>query len=315
MNLDLGPEGEDPSFTEQLKGAAGGASAILGTLLLLPVLILSPALSLLPKGWRIWHKAHAWTAYKMQKAASADALANVRGENGKEDVLPAAWVEGGEDDKDLTGWKVKGKGDKRYDPAVHGRSASRFGKASLIHINEDSTEQGTWAEAAIDNALQLDRENYLFRSAQVVADQVNVDANGQAQANLATDGGQPVFGATVTQPGVLEDALVPISSRTGYDGQMVSWNQYQSLKSEQSDQETIRDAKNSSWVAAKLDEQDGKDLLKWALILGATHAVALFKDELGAAIVGLAGGSGGGAVSGVTSGLGMMANAGLLGVF
>lgn len=264
--------------------------------------------------WRLWRRLNRWSAYRMQKSASADAVANVRRSNGQEDVLPAKWVEGDEDDKDRTGWKVKGLGDKRYDGAVHGKSSLRLGKANIVHINEDDTEQGTWAECAIDNAFQLDRERYLVRDATVAVftdsgDDGAFNWQGENGAALA-DGGTPATRtrATLHRPGVLEDALVPLTSRNGYDGQVISWNQYSTLKDEQSDQETIRDAKNSAWAAAKLDDISEKDLLKWALIIGLWSAILLFHTEIGAAIAGLTGGGGGGGAAGgaVSGALGML---------
>lgn len=293
-----------------------GVSAGAYTLLLAPVLLLAPLLSVLPASWRVWHKLHTWSAYQMQKAAKADAVANVRRSSGHEDVLPAAWVEGAEDSKDLSGWAVKGLGDKRYDPAVHDGSAARLGKASIIHINEDSPEQGTWAESTIDNAFCLDRERYLFRDATVSITQLLYQNDATGGAAMA-DGGQQVQtqDVSLTRPGVLEDVLVPLSSREGYDGQQVSWSQYQNLKSQKSDQETVRDAKNAAWTAAKLDSLEGKDMLKWALIIGGWSALLLFKDEIGAFIAGLGGGNAvGNAAS--SAGLGMIHVVGMVpGVF
>lgn len=286
--------------------------------LLVPAIVLSPILTALPPTWRLYHKIHRWSAWQMQKAANADALANYRSSSTQEDVRPAAWVEGEEDEKDRTGWAIKGVADKRYDAAVHGQSTSRFGKANMIHIDEDSTEQGTWAEACIDNALQFHREKYLFRNATLETDKVVVNEDGQITGlgnggpEAIADGGSPVsMNVSIKRPGICEDALVPISSREGYDGQVISWNQYQNLKEQQSDQETIRDAKNSAWAAAKLDEIEGVDLLKWALILAAWSALLLFKDAIAAAIAGIAGGGGGGGAVGTA--LGMINVVGMLG--
>lgn len=252
----------------------------------------------------------------MQKAASGDAVADVRLKNGKEDLRPAKWVEGGEDEKDLTGWKVKGLGDKRYDAAVHGHSSSRYGKADMIHIYEDATEQGTWAECSIDSALQLGREEYLFRDAAVTVDEVTVEYENGGQADGApalADGGAPEVAnihpgrVTVDRPGILQDAVIPLGSRPGFDGQAVSWVQYQTLKDQQADQETIRDAKNQAWAAAKLDDIGGVELLKWVLILAIIGAVLLFHAEIGAAIAGLTGGGGGGAAGSAVGGaIGML---------
>jgi hypothetical protein len=248
----------------------------------------------------------------MQRAASADALANIRAPNDKEDVRPAKWVEGGEKDKAGTGWKVLGSGDKRYDPSVRGGTSSKFGKANLIHINEDDTEQGSWCEAAIDAAFQLDRERYLFRDADVNVEYEMVYQGGNGQ-QMRADGGE-VGGqwtpermhASINSPGTLHDALVPLTSRNGYDGQAISWNQYQSIKQEQADQETVRDAKNQAWAAAKLEDIDGMNVLKWALIIGLWSFILLFHQDIGAAIASL--GGGGGAVGDAASdaGLGMI---------
>lgn len=273
-----------------------GATAALYGLFVLPLMAVTPLARALPPTWRIYHKLHTWSAYQMQKAASADAVANVRLNNGKEDMRPAKFVEGGEDEKDLSGWKIKGLGDKRYDTAVHGRSTMRMGKADLIHVNEDDTEQGTWTEATIDNAFQLDRERYLFRDAQVTIKNLVYDYGGTEGPEAVADGGQPasqsqVQDVSLTRPGILEDVLVPVGSRTGYDGQVISWGQYSTLKSDQSDQETIRDAKNSAWAAAKLDDIEGKDLIKWVLIIGIWSLILLFHQDIGAFISGLGGGN------------------------
>lgn len=292
------------------KYGAGIKAALYGAMML-PLMVFTPAVRALPATWRLYYKLHSWSGYQMQRAASADTLANIRLNNGKEDVRPAKFVEGAEDDKDRSGWKVKGLGEKRYDPAVHGSTTTRFGKADLIHINEDDTEQGAWTEATMDNAFQLDREQYLFRDATVSVKELVYDVGDAADAAVA-DGGvqQPTErvqnrDVSLARPGVLEDILVPISSREGYDGQVVSWNQYSNLKAEQSDQETIRDAKNQAWAAAKLDDIEGQDIMKWALIIGIWSFILLFHQDIGAFIAGIGnGGSVGGAASSAAGGLG-----------
>jgi hypothetical protein len=304
-------EGDDPGEEGQEESDKGGVSDYLraggSAAAIAPLVVVSPLLSVIPQSWHIYHKILRWAAWQMQKASNADTLAHVRRSNGMEDVLPAKWVEGAEDDKDRTGWRVKGLGDKRYDPAVHGNSTSRMGKANLIHIDEDGPEQGTWAEVAMDNALQLDREQYLFSDAQV--NMVVVEGGGDDPQQAMADGGQAqyVHSVSVDNPGVLVDALVPIGSRDGYDGQVVSWNRYQTLKTERSDQEAIRDAKNSAWAAAKLDSIQGKDLIKWAIILGIAGFILLFNGEIGAFIAGIGGGGGGGGGSGLPISVGWLA--------
>jgi len=304
-----------------------GLRAILYAVLVVPIIIFSPVVRALPMTWKLYHKLHVWSAWQMQRAAGADALANVRRPNGPEDVLPAAYVEADGNENGRSGWKIKGVSDKRYDPAVHGGASSRLGKADLIHVNEDDLEQGTWTEATIDAAFQLDREKYLFRDATVdiyrnviqtdpklndgsgapVADGgVNVDPT----ANVNTDGDGLKYRvasrqATLSRPGVLEDVLVPLQSRTGYDGQVISWNQYSNLKNEQADQETVRDAKNAGWMAAKLDDIGKADLFKWAIILGIGGLILLFHQDIGAAISSFGGSGGGGSVA-PTAGLGVL---------
>lgn len=271
-------------------------------LAVLPVALLSPVLTSLPPTWRIYHKIHLWSAWQMQKSSRADALANVRRPNDKEDVLPAQFVEGDEDANERTGWKIKGLGDKRFDTGVRGGASSRIGKADLIHINEDDLKQGTWTEAAIDSAFALDREQYLFRDAVVNVETI-LDANASSPA--IADGGYErntvQSQVSLTQPGVLEDVLVPLHSRTGYDGQLVSWNQYAQIQQESADQETVRQAKNSGWMAAKMDDINSADLFKWVLILGAIGAILLFHAEIGSAIAGIGGGN---AVGDAVSGMG-----------
>ena len=288
---------------------ATATKTLLTLAVLLPVLPITAALSVLPPMWKVWHKITRWSSYQMQKAANADGLANVRRSNGHEDLLPAKYAEGAEDEKDRSGWKVKGLGDKRYDTAVHGRGTNRMGKANVLHINEDDPEQGSWAEAAIDNALQLNREQYLFRDATLMARNATLMTSDGKQGQAVADGGvqqRPikVSDISIDRPGICEDVLVPLGSPDGYDGQVISWSQYQNVKQEQADQETVRDAKNQAWAAAKLDEVEGKDLLKWVLILGVWSAVLLFHQELGAAIVGLTGGGGGGGGGAVGTALG-----------
>jgi hypothetical protein len=268
----------------------------------------SPLISAIPPAWRLYHKLNKWSAYQMQKAANADGVANVRRSNGHEDLLPAKWVEGSEDEKDTTGWRIKGLGGKRYDPAVHGRSTSRFGKANVLHIDEDATEAGSWAEPTMDNAIQLGREQYLFRDAKMY--HVTVESDEAPQQAIA-DGGAVQSHVSVESPGILQDCLVPTNSRAGYDGQVVSWNQYTTLKQEQADQDKIRDAKNAAWTAAKLDDIEGVDILKWMIIIGLWSAILLFHQDIGAAISGLTNGGGGGAGGAVGSALGMVALGGL----
>jgi hypothetical protein len=292
------------------RSASGDAKAGLVGGAILPLAVLSPLLTSLPPAWKLYAKLHKWSAWQMQKASNADAIANVRRPNGKEVFAPAKYVEGSEDDKELSGYKVLGLGDKRYDPAIHGESSNRYGKADLVHINEDDPEQASWADCAIDNAFALDRERYLFRDASV---RMVLDAGASADQAAVADGGtetQPrLLDLSVEKPGILHDALVPITSRAGYDGQLISWNQHASTKQEKADQEAIRAAKNAGWMAAKLDDIDGVDLMKWVLILGAIGVMLLFNNEIGAMIANFGGGGGGGgAISGA---LGMLLPASL----
>lgn len=265
-------------------------------------------LSVFPPAWRIYHRIARWSMWQMQKTSKADALANVRRQSGQEDIVPAAWVEGEEDEKDTTGWKVKGSGENRYDASVTGRDASRMGRASMIHINEDDPEQGTWTEAMIDNVLQADREKYLFHDADLKQEIYQV-----ASPDLATDGGHLESAGTVSidSPGTLVDALIPLNSMEGFDGTVVSWDRYQTLKQDQSGQDSVRQAKNSAWAAAKLDSIEGEDIFKWALIIGAWSFILLFHKEIGAAITGLFGGGGGGGATSIIP-IGMMVAGGLL---
>lgn len=297
----------EPNYVVGVKGTATVAA-------LLPLAVLSPVVTALPPTWRIYSKLNRWTAYQMQKASNADAIANVRLKSGREDLRPAKWVDGAEDEKDRSGWKIKGLS-ARYDPSVHERDTQRYGKADILHLDSDETEVGTWAECTMDNAIQMDRERYLFRDAVVKAvfDVGNGQTNGQARA----DGGQAQaldeysYRMSVQKPGIHEETLVPLNSREGYDGQVVSWTQYQSMKEDRSDQETVRDAKNAAWTAAKLDEIEGRDIFKWALLLGAAGAVLLFHAEIGAFIAGLGGGDGSGGAVGdaVSGGLGSLGTA------
>jgi len=160
----------------------------------------------------------------------------------------------------------------------------------------------------MDTAIASDREGYFFRDATLEAN-VKVIENPAGAARA--DGGEPqnqsfVGRVTPKNPGILEDVVVPITSEAGYDGQQVSWNQYQNLKQEKSDQEAVREAKNSGWMAAKLDDVSKKDLFKWVLVLGGIGFVLLFHSEIGALIAG----SGGDAASSATSGLGTIAPSG-----
>lgn len=286
-------------------------------LLLLPLMLLTPIVRAFPMSWKLYHKLHLWTAWQMQKAASADAIANIRRPNDKEDVLPAAFVEAGEDDRERTGWKIKGISGKRYDPGIRGGSSSRLGKADMIHINEDDLEQGTWAEAVMDSALQFNRERYLFRDAQIteVTEVVATDPSLGGDTAVA-DGGVDLNGngvqhqpvkrrISIDSPGIHEDTLIPLDSRTGYDGQIVSFEQYSNLKNEQADQETVRDAKNAGWMAAKLDDIGKGDLIKWAIIIGVAGLILLFHQDLGNAISSFGGGGGGGSVA-PSAGLGLI---------
>jgi hypothetical protein len=271
------------------------------------VALASPVLSVLPGSWRIYHKINQWSAYRMQKAAGADGVANVLLENGHEDLRPAKWVRGDADEKEGAGWKIKGLDGRRYDGAVDGRSTTRYGKADMLHLLSDGAEVASWAEPAMDNAIQLGRERYLFRDAQML--HVQVEGDQQPRQALA-DGGARQSHISVEQPGVAQDCLIPVSSRAGYDGQMVSWNRYTTLKEENADQDKIRDAKNAAWTAAKLDDIEGMDILKWMIIIGIWSAILLFHQDIGAAISGLTsgGGGGGGAVGNalgmITLGLG-----------
>jgi preprotein translocase subunit SecG len=291
-----------------------GAKATVATIAVAPLAIMTPLVRALPASWRLYYKLTKWSAYQLQRSSNADVVANVRRSNGKEDLLPAKWVEGGEKEKSGTGWKVKGLGEKRFDPAVHGRTSNRWGKADLIHINEDDTEQGTWIEPAIDQAIALDRERYLFRDATLEAQYNMVNAAGNGQQAIA-DGGenwQPhSVDVSVQRPGICEDTLVPITSRAGYDGQMVSWTGYQKIQQQQADQETVRDAKNQAWTAAKLEDIDGRDMLKIALIVGIWSFILLFHQDIGAAIASFGGGSAAKAAESAT-GLGYISLGGLL---
>lgn len=315
--VDLDTDGIDHDTTDsgETKDSSFLVSGALGALGLLKPL---------PFSWKIYHKINRWSAYKMQRASGADAIANVRRSSGREDMLPASVVDGSEDGKELGGWKVLGLGNKRYATGVMGGQSNRYGKADLIHINEDDLEQGSWAEAAVDRAIAAGREQYLFRNAEldVVVDvtgvdnpesleypgrRVQVDGDDSGE-ETAADGGyvQQVTDVDIRRPGVLEDALVPLNSRTGYDGQLISWNSYQNLKAEQADQDQLRDAKNSAWVAAKLDDVSERDLFKLALIGAAILAMALFHGDIGAAISSFGSGGGGGGGGAAVPGLGFV---------
>ena len=178
-------ETEPDSPTERLKGWSSekgeqisgvlaapdyvmGMRALFATVLVAALLPLSVVLRVLPASWRVYSKINKWSAYQMQKAASADAVANVRLKSGREDIRPAKWVAGDEDEKDRSGWKIKGV-EGRFDPSVNKRDTLRYGKADILHLDSDESEVGTWAEATMDNAMQLDRERYLFRDAVVKA--------------------------------------------------------------------------------------------------------------------------------------------------
>lgn len=274
-----------------------------------------------PGSWRIFHKINRWSAWKMQQAIGGDAIANIRHPNGKEDLLPAKYVRGGEDEKELTGWKVAGMGSKRYDPGVRGGDSTRFGRADMIHINEDDLEQGTWTEATMSAAISTNREQYLFRDAKLTAtiDVTGVEEPGsldlpgrpvsnESGGDAVADGGYAarLLDIDIQRPGICEDILVPLNSRTGYDGQIVSMARYSTMKNEKADQEQLRDAKNSGWAAAKLDDIEKTDLLKWVLILGAIGAILLFHAEIGQAIASLGGGNSVGETASGATGLGMI---------
>lgn len=310
-------EDDIPSSEDVNRSWFAVVKGLIYSAVLLPVMGVTPLVRALPPTWMLYHKIHKWSAWQMQRAANADALANVRTSNDKEDVYPAAYVEGSEDDKDGTGWKIKGLGDKRYHTGVRGGSSSRFGRADLIHINEDDPEQATWTEAMIDAAFQLDREKYLFRDATVHADYTLVANNASSGNQAIADGGvadglvPESVDVSLHRPGILEDVLVPISSPNGYDGQVISFNQFSNIKQEKTDQESIREAKNSGWMAAKLDDVDGMDMLKWALIFGLWSFILLFYEDIGAAIAGIGGGNAvGETASG--AGLGMLHLAGVM---
>ena len=291
-------------------------------ILLLPMLVFAPLARASPASWRVYHKINKWSAWQMQKAASADAVANVRKKNDKEDLLPAKMVESSKTDGERDGWKVKGISGKRYDPSVRGGTSSRYGKADMIHINEDDPEQGTWVEATMDAAIQTDRERYLFRDATIRDTKrgIPVDGSlGNAGMPVADGGVNPAAGGdsdlyfnvqerqiSIESPGIHEDTLIPLSSLPGYDGTVVSFSQYSNLKNEQADQQKIADAKNAGRMAALMEQLDKKDLFKWALILSAAGAVLLFHQDIGAAIASFGGGGGGGGNVAPTGGLGFL---------
>ena len=293
--------------------------AFLYGLLLVPLVLLTPIARAAPASWRVYHKINQWSAWQMQKAASADAVANIRRKNDKEDLLPAKLVESSETDSERDGWKVKSISGKRYDPSVRGGTSSRYGKADMIHINEDDPEQGTWVETAMDSALQADRERYLFMDATIrdikrgVAYDQSLGDGSTAVADGGFSAGDEMTFETherkisIETPGVNVDMLVPLNSMPGFDGTVVSWNQYSTLKNQQADQQQIQDAKNAGRMAALMEQLDKKDLFKWAIILSAAGAVLLFHQDIGAAISSFGGGGGGGGNVAPTGGLGLLA--------
>jgi hypothetical protein len=307
----------DAATTLRSTSWLGGAKAVGATIAVAPLAILAPIVSALPATWQVWHKLGRWSLWQMQQASNADAIANVRLANGDEDFRPAKWLTGAEDEKDTTGWQIKGL-DKRHDPAVHDQGSNRMGKASVIHTLEDAPELASWAEPAIDNALQLGREGYLFSDADLYVGNVTVDAqgsptavNGQSTQARADGGQQGVDLAeqiSIQRPGIATDALVPLESRQGFGGQVISWTQYQTLKTQQADQDKLKDAKNRAWAAAKLDDIEGRDILKIAIIVGIWSFILLFHQDIGAAIAGFGGGGGGGGGAGgaVGNALGMI---------
>ena len=292
--------------------------AFLYGLLIAPLVILTPIARAAPASWRVYHKINKWSAWQMEKAASADAIANVRKSNDKEDMLPAKLVESSNTDSKRSGWKVKGIDGKRYDPSVRGGDTSRYGKADMIHINEDDPEQGTWVETAMDAALQADRERYLFMDATIKDIKRGVPRDTSLNGGPAVaDGGfeansEMMFDVrqrdiSIETPGVNVDMLVPLNSIPGFDGTVVSFNQYSTLKNQKTDQQAIQDAKDAGRMAALMEQLDKKDLFKWALVLGAAGAVLLFHQDIGAAIASFGGGGGGGGNVAPTGGLGLLA--------
>jgi len=257
--------------------------------------------------------------WSRSQEAGADAVANIRRSNDKEDLLPAKLVESDDTESERDGWKVKTISGKRYDPSVRGGTTSRYGKADMIHINEDDPEQGTWVETAMDAALQADRERYLFMDA-TIRDITRGTLRDNSLGNGSTavaDGGsvqdsEVYFDAQTRQvsiesPGQNVDMLIPLASLPGYDGTVVSFSQYSSMKNQQADQKKIQDAKNAGRMAALMEQLDKKDLFKWAMVLGAAGAVLLFHQDIGTAISSFGGGGGGGGSVAPTGGLGLIA--------
>lgn len=299
----------------------GGTKAVLVAIAVAPLAIAAPLISALPPTWRVWHKLSRWSLWQMQKASNADAIANVRLSNGDEDFRPAKWLTAAEDEKDQSGWQVKGL-DERQDPAVHDQGSNRMGKASIIHTIEDAPELASWAEPAIDNAIQLGREGYLFTDADLYIGELTVDAQGEPTAvngqstEAVADGGQAavdlVEQISIDRPGLAHEALIPLASREGFGGQVISWDKYQTLKTQQADQDRVRDAKNRAWAAAKLDEIKEMPWLKIGIGIAIWSAILLFHQDIGAMIAGFGGGGGGGggaasaAGEAVSGGLGMI---------
>lgn len=289
--------------------------ATLRSIPLVPVIVLSPVFDALPPAWRIYHKVTRWGIWHMQKAANASKIANVRLSGGGEDLLPADYVESDETDKERSGYQIKGVDGKRWDPNGH---SERMGKAEIIHVNEDDPDQATWAQTALEEAINAGREKYLFADADltVTIDGTEMDhllsADSPTDAGAIPDGGvsqlpRELRHVTVDKPGVLHDALVPLASPDGYEGTVVSWSKYSQLKDEKGDQSRIREAKNQAWTAKALEDVDKSGILKKLLLLAGWSALLLFHEDIGSAIAGF---GGGGAVSSAadsaTGGLGML---------
>jgi len=323
VNLDDTEDTEDATPADEISGSILGSVSTIGKT---AGKTFAGVFDILPMSWKAYHKLNRWSLWKMQKAADADALANINRPNGREDILPAKMVRNPETERNRGGWKVLGMGDRRYDSSIIGGQSNRIGKADMIHINSDDLEQGTWAETAMDAAIATNREQYLFHDASLNIvldiddnlDESELEMPGRpAQTpgvesedgeETAADGGlrQRFSEVSIERPGVCQDMLVPLQSRTGYDGQLVSWNSYQNLKQEQGDQDQIREAKNRAWAGAMLDQIKQRDLFRLALIGAAILAMALFHADIGAAIssFGSGGGGGGGGVASDVPGLG-----------
>lgn len=286
-----------------------------------------------PMGARFWKNLALTAVENYRKRTGADALGLDHMQNGKFELIPIKYLDGLDDVEDHPGWKQKGR-DKRWQANNIEGSVPRLGKTPLVPLDDDAQHAGSMLECrmahAVDNGKtrdvwSVDHANLnviasLLEPAdqQALADGGEIDVEAE-QNIIEVDGRayQVHERELHAGEGLFADTIVDIGTAAGFDGTAVSFKRYKDLESHTTTPEQMKNQEVRGYLAGRVGE-DGKKIIKYALILFALATLVALGRDLIPAIFGNSGGGGGGGGSMIPFMLkttALTAKAAFLGVF